>query len=188
MVTYKVPATKITIYTAAALRTILDTVQAKRPELLPWAACAAFVGARVSELAILRWENINFERGFVEVASHKIRTKSRRLVPLHDALRAWLPPFKQDSGPITDYAAPGASIARVLLDSGVELQDNGFRHSYISYRVAQINDTARVALECGNSPEIIFQHYRELVGPDEAAAWFGTKPALVPVEARAQAA
>ena len=188
MVTYKVPATKITIYTAAALRTILDTVQAKRPELLPWAACAAFVGARVSELAILRWENINFERGFVEVASHKIRTKSRRLVPLHDALRAWLPPFKQDSGPITDYAAPGASIARVLLDSGVELQDNGFRHSYISYRVAQINDTARIALECGNSPEIIFQHYRELVGPDEAAAWFGTKPALVPVEARAQAA
>ena len=118
----------------------------------------------------------NFERGFVEVASHKIRTKSRRLVPLHDALRAWLLPFKQESGPITDYAAPGASVARALLGSGVALKDNGFRHSYISYRVAQINDTARVALECGNSPEIIFQHYREIVGPDEAAAWFATIP------------
>ena len=93
MLTYKVPPTKVTIYSPADLRTILDTVHAKLPELLPWAACAAFLGTRVSELALLRWENINFERGFVEVASHKIRTKSRRLVPLHDALRAWLLPL-----------------------------------------------------------------------------------------------
>ena len=61
-------------------------------------------------------------------------------------------------------------------ETGVSPVDNGFRHSYISYRLAQINDTARVALEAGNSPEVIFQHYRELVGPDEAAAWFGVLP------------
>lgn len=180
MLAYKVPATKVAIYTPAELRTILDRVHAKLPELLPWTGCAAFLGARVSELALLRWENVNFERGFVEVASHKIRTKSRRLVPLHHALRAWLLPLKQDSGPITDYAAPGAALARALSGTGVELRDNGFRHSYITYRVAQVNDTARVALECGNSPEIIFQHYRELVAPDDATAWFGTLPTAVP--------
>ena len=65
----------------------------------------------------------------------------------------------------------------MLAETKITLQDNGFRHSYITYRVAQINDTARVALECGNSPEVIFAHYRELVGPDEATAWFSVMPA-----------
>lgn len=39
-----------------------------------------------------------------------------------------------------------------------------------------VNDTAPVALEAGNSPEAILGHYRELVGPDDAAAWFGVMP------------
>ena len=178
MVTYKEPPTKVAIYTSADLRVILDTVRASLSDLLPWVACAAFIGARVSELALLRWENINFERGFIEVASNKVRTKARRLVPLHEALRAWLLPFRQEKGPITDYADPRAAFGRVMAEAGVELKDNGFRHSYITYRVAQINDTARVALEAGNSPDVIFAHYRELVGPDEAAAWFATMPQI----------
>jgi hypothetical protein len=97
-------------------------------------------------------------------------------VPLNDALRSWLLPYRQDNGSITDYADPRAALNRVLSGTAVLLQDNGFRHSYITYRVAQISDTARVALEAGNSPDVIFAHYRELVGPDDAAAWFGTLP------------
>jgi len=34
----------------------------------------------------------------------------------------------------------------------------------------------RVALEAGNSPEVIFAHYRELVTPEAAEAWFKGKP------------
>lgn len=176
MVVYKEASTKVAIYSAGDLRVILDTMQTKRPDLLPWAACAAFLGARVSELNHLHWENINFERGFIEVASKKVRTKARRLVPLNDALRAWLLPYKKDKGPITKWPDSRAIFGRVMAETKVELKANGFRHSYITYRVAQINDTARVALECGNSPEVIFAHYRELVGPDEAAAWFATMP------------
>jgi integrase len=188
MRTYKEPPTKVAIYSAADLRTILDTVGADLPALLPWVACAAFIGARVSELAMLRWENINFERGFIEVASHKVRTKARRLVPLHDALRAWLLPRRQKEGPITGYADPRAAFGRVMEATKVKLQDNGFRHSYITYRVAQINDTARVALEAGNSPDVIFAHYRELVAPDEALAWFSVVPAALPAPQLASAA
>jgi hypothetical protein len=36
-------------------------------------------------------------------------------------------------------------------------------HSYISYRIAEVKNAARVALEAGNSPAIIFRHYRKLV-------------------------
>jgi hypothetical protein len=32
---------------------------------------------------------------------------------------------------------------------------------------------AQVALEAGNSPQMIFRHYRELVRPADAEKWFG---------------
>jgi hypothetical protein len=32
-------------------------------------------------------------------------------------------------------------------------------------------------MEAGNSPQMIFKHYRELVRPNEAKAWFGLMPA-----------
>ncbi len=53
---------------------------------------------------------------------------------------------------------------------------NALRHSFISYRVAETQDVPQVALEAGNSPQIIFQHYRELVRPKEAKAWFAIDP------------
>jgi integrase len=53
---------------------------------------------------------------------------------------------------------------------------NALRHSFISYRVAQIQNVAQVALEAGNSPQMIFKHYRELVRPKEAEAWFNIVP------------
>jgi integrase len=53
---------------------------------------------------------------------------------------------------------------------------NALRHSFISYRVAQTQNVAQVALEAGNSPQMIFQHYRELVQPDAAKEWFAIAP------------
>ncbi len=53
---------------------------------------------------------------------------------------------------------------------------NALRHSFISYRVAETQDVAKVSLEAGNSPQMIFKHYRELVQPKEAKAWFALMP------------
>jgi len=54
---------------------------------------------------------------------------------------------------------------------------NALRHSYISYRVAEVQDVPKVALEAGNSGQMIFQHYREVVQPKDAKEWFGIMPA-----------
>ena len=59
---------------------------------------------------------------------------------------------------------------------GFSWAKNGLRHSFISYRLAILDDTARVALEAGNSPQVIFGHYRELVTPEAAKAWFEVMP------------
>jgi len=46
------------------------------------------------------------------------------------------------------------------------------RHSFISYRIAIVKSADQVALEAGNSPPIIFKHYRELTTEEEAEKWF----------------
>ncbi len=56
---------------------------------------------------------------------------------------------------------------------------NALRHSFISYWVARNKNVNEVAMEAGNSPEMIFKHYRELVTENEADAWFGVTPESV---------
>ena len=53
---------------------------------------------------------------------------------------------------------------------------NVLRHSFISYRIAKVKSVDQVALEAGNSPTIIFKHYRELTTEDQADAWFAILP------------
>jgi hypothetical protein len=71
---------------------------------------------------------------------------------------------------------PGAETAK---DEGWQpflWKHNALRHSFISYRVADIQNVAQVALEAGNSPQMIFKHYRELVRPAAAKEWFAIVP------------
>jgi hypothetical protein len=37
-----------------------------------------------------------------------------------------------------------------------------------------------VALEAGNSPQMIFRHYRELATPQQARTWFAIAPEQAP--------
>jgi hypothetical protein len=71
---------------------------------------------------------------------------------------------------------PGAETAQDEGWSPFLWKHNALRHSFISYRVAQTQSVAQVALEAGNSPSMIFKHYRELVQPKEAKAWFAIAP------------
>jgi len=61
---------------------------------------------------------------------------------------------------------------------------NALRHSDISYRVAEIQNVAQVALEAGNSPAITFKHYRELVTREDAEKWFNILPPGYTVSAK----
>ena len=67
-------------------------------------------------------------------------------------------------------------MGKTAQEARVTLKPNALRHSWISYRLAAIQNVAQVALEAGNSPAIIFQHYRELVRPGEATQWFAIRP------------
>jgi hypothetical protein len=64
---------------------------------------------------------------------------------------------------------------------GGKWKHNALRHSFISCRVAKNKNVNEVAMEAGNSPDMIFKHYRELVTEPEADHWFGVAPETVAV-------
>jgi len=172
MVRYKETKSDVSIFTPENIASLLKKADVS---VRPYLALGAFAGLRTAELQRLDWSEIDLDRGYVTVAASKAKTRQRRLVPISDNLKLWLTPLRQASGPVCLHTCP-QHAARTLCE-GFSWAKNGLRHSFISYRLAVLHDTARVALEAGNSPEVIFGHYRELVTPEAAQAWFDVTPA-----------
>jgi integrase len=145
-------------------------------------ALGAFAGLRSAEIERLDWAEIDLQGGMIEIKAEKTKTASRRIVPLLPNLKAWLEPHKQKSGPIWPHSHPYFHERQREAAVGAGLKawkPNALRHGFISYRLAQVQSAPQVALEAGNSPTMIFQHYRELVKPDAAAKWFSIAPASI---------
>ena len=58
-----------------------------------------------------------------------------------------------------------------------EWPHNALRHCFASYTLAAEQNAPALALEMGNSVEVIMQHYREIVTPAEAARFWNLLPA-----------
>ena len=138
----------------------------------------------MSEVSRLDWRDVRLAERLVVVEANKAKTAARRLVPICDNLAAWLAPYVRSFGPLNPSKedesnvgnALGGRIMRAARRAKVQWQRNGFRHSYISYRVATLKDAPAVALECGNSTAIIFSNYRALATEAEGREWFSVKP------------
>lgn len=172
---FKVPTKKIEIFTPEEMESILLSAQAR---ILPLIAIGGFAGFRSAEILRLDWEDIKWDRGHIELAGDKAKTNARRIVPLPDNLKAWLAPWREETGrivTITDYAGP---LGHTAIKAGIPggWRQNALRHSFISYRVTETGDVARTSLEAGNSPKVVFRNYREVVDQEAAKAWFSIKP------------
>ncbi len=173
--TFKVPDKPIEIYTPKEMRMILASTW---KSIRPLVAIGAFSGIRSAEIQRLHWDDIKWDRRHIEIAGKKAKTAARRLVPLSDNLKAWLAPWRNASGPIITLSHVPERLCVLGRKSGIPggWRKNALRHSYVSYRVALTGDVPRTALECGNSPEKIFRHYREVVTTEEAREWFSIMP------------
>ncbi len=179
---------EIEVYTADEVKRLLA---AASDELKPCIAIGAFAGLRSAEIERLSWRDIKLDQGCILVRekSHSgQRNKTgKRTVPITDNLKAWLAPVAKSDGLIWKlghdcyYHAQREAAAATKTEKldPVAWKHNGLRHSYISYRVQQTQNLPQVALEAGNSPQIINKHYREVELPDgklitakEAAEWF----------------
>ncbi|MFT4588588.1 MAG: integrase [Limisphaerales bacterium] len=180
----RVPGGDIAIFEPEEMKTILAHAH---PGLIPFLAIGAFAGIRNTQIQRLEWKDIRSEDGIIEIRAGKAKTASRRVVPLLDNLKAWLLRYEKNKGLIYKERPPDKEIHDLTesIRSSAEPESenskftwkrNALRHSFISYRVSATQNVAQVALEAGNSPQIIFSNYRELVSPKAAKAWFEIKP------------
>ena len=150
-----------------------------REEMIPYLAIGAFAGLRSAEIARLDWSEVHLtgpER-FIEVKASKSKTASRRIVPVSDNLAAWLAPHARPDGQMVPYLRFDKQLFQFIAPTaGVTWKRNALRHSFISYRVATIKNVHQVSLEAGNSANMIFKHYRQLVTETAATEWFGIMP------------
>jgi integrase len=166
---------KIGVIDSKIFSLLLTYFRSKHPEYLAPLVLAGFCGLRRAEIHEQLWSDVSLDRRFVRVSSAKRNTPARRLVPLSNSAISWLELCK----PRTDRLCANLAIDRIR-DIGraanFELPENCFRHAFISHRVAQTSNVAETALEAGNSPKIIFRHYRELFTKKEGEAWFKLGP------------
>jgi len=186
-----VPASIPTTYSRDELDILLANVT---PEYLPWLALAAWAGIRTEEICpdhksgkdALRWEDFAWERDIIIIRPEVAKTGRRRVVPILPALRAALLPIagKGRVGPFLPPHTPpkGGKLAETTRLGAFLVggwKRNALRHSFISYRAAEIG-LAQCAMEAGNSEGEARKSYNDAKGKDEAALWFSPNSLTAP--------
>jgi integrase len=156
-------------------RIMLQTANA---ELRPVVALLGFCGIRFSEAARLSWDNVFEIEGYIQLNAHRTKTAQRRLVPRFESLELWLSPYKGRTGPVWNRSkhALDSALGKLRREVGVTGLHNCLRHSYASYRLATTSNVNQLADEMGNSREIIYRNYRQLVTPANGHQWFAVIP------------
>jgi site-specific recombinase XerD len=168
----------VVIWTPEEMEKLLAAAPA---EFLPCLAVGAFAGLRSAEIERLDWKEVHMADRLIEVTARNSKCATRRLVPMVENLMAWLAPHAKQAGPLWKGGHQDFYLAqqKTAAAAGLNWKANACRHSFCSYRLAKVQSAAQVALEAGNSPTIVFRHYRELVKPADADRWFSIRPAAV---------
>ncbi len=162
------------ILTIEEAKTILSFAHEKMPRFIPWLALALFAGIRPEEADRLSWDRIDLERGIVTLDAPGSKVRRRRIVHLKPAALAWL----KLGG---DLPLPQVTRRRCLRQlrevlGWQEWKKDVLRHTAASMWLAIDPDPARVSMELGNSPSVLFRSYRELVKEPDAELFWSLTP------------
>ncbi len=169
----KVILEEIHILTTAQSQTLLEAAreQAGSP-VLAYVAIGLFAGLRAAELSLLDWDDIDLDQRTILVKAANSKTRRRRVVTVSDNLSVWLK--KAPRTKIVPESCFREHFEAVREGAGLlqEWPRNALRHSFGSYHFAQHKNENLTASEMGNSPAMIYRHYRALVTPKDAKAFW----------------
>ena len=135
-----------------------------------------FAGLRRSELLSLDWSEVSASE--IVIRGAKAKTRQRRIVAISDNLAVWLQPHRRASGRVAPFLQNAwyRSLEAIAESAGLTLPPNVLRHSFGSYHFAHHRNENLTAVEMGNSPAMVFQHYRAVVTPETAARFWSLVP------------
>lgn len=173
--------TKVEIYSPEQITTILNACVQYDCALIPVVVLGCFLGLRPNEIhgeearyAPLSWESIDWERGEIHVEGQKVRGLNVRDLKIPDNAMKWLLPFRKCKGIIwTREKSYNRRLKKLINNKAAQtVVYDGFRHSYASYRIRQLNgDLNKLAEEMGNSPSEIINSYKRNVRDEDVIRW-----------------
>jgi integrase len=159
---------------------VAQLLNAAPQHLVPLLALGAFAGIRTAELLRLSWEDIDLARGHLNIPASKAKSAKRRLIVMEPCLREWLRPYAGSTGliwPWQEHRRIHAATSLLSRNLGVTWTKNALRHSFASYHLAKYQNAPRTSLDMGHATaQMIFQHYREVVTPEEAERYWQIFP------------
>jgi len=162
-------------------------------EFRPWLVLGCFAGMRPEEIAPghckksakrgLHCEEINFQFGVIHIAPEVSKVDFPRVIPMSDALRAWLEWAGIREGMTGPVCLKNPTRTGELARLGKLVFGGGWskdicRHSYGSYRNAQLRTLAQVAEEMGTSVAMLHRHYHNPQPEELGNQWFAMRPAV----------
>ncbi len=176
--------TEPVVFSPKAFSRIIEAATPESFQIL--LAIGAFAGIRSEECCKLKWEDFDWDSGFIFLRKNIVKGKAsqrhQRQVPIADNLAEWLAPHRHNRGLICPYKTPKVASGykdRLARKLGIKWVKNGLRKSWISYQLALTQDAGKVARWAGNSPSVIASNYEKLVTPEAAREWFSIRPQTV---------
>ena len=160
------------IYTPAEMQKILDALPSRWTSLV---VLGAFAGLRTAEIHRLDWRDFNFEDKIITVEKHQAKVGKRRIVRMSPQLTAWLKPLAKKEGFVCPHFSHDSTLnmefekERGKID--VPKVPNGNRHSYATYRLAEVKIPSEVAWEMNTSERKLRDNYLALVNERELSEW-----------------
>lgn len=162
-------------------------------EFRPWLVLGCFAGLRPEEIAPgpaakstkrgIHCEEIDFRFGVIRIAAEVSKVGFPRVVPLSEAARAWLQWAGITEGMTGPVCLRNPSQAFELRRLGKIVFAGPWpkdicRHSYGSYRNAQLRSLAQVAEEMGTSVSMMHRHYHNPQPQEIGNQWFAMRPGV----------
>lgn len=183
--TRRVPTT----YSPQELKILLTECRRIAPEYVPWMVLCSFSGLRSEEVcpdednpkAALLWNDFNWERKVIIVRPETAKMGFRRVIPISPVVEAWIKPLAKHEGlvgpkiPCYRIKIGRDSLTAIFAAKIGGWKVNALRHSFISYRAAQVG-LASTAMEAGNSEAEAKRSYNDAKSAQDAEDWFNVFP------------
>lgn len=165
--------------------------QVEDGRLLRYFTLCLLAGLRPGEAARLDPAAVVMTRGGRISVTLSKRRRRGRAVPISPTFRAWWSAAPQTPAPLFDWERDRVAFDEIreragLIQRGtggdrkklvVRLwQDDICRHTWISWRLAELKDEAQVALEAGTSVQMIHEHYLQWLDAKSVKALAAMRP------------
>jgi len=147
-------------------------------ECLPYVAIGTFAGVRPQEIERLDWRQVSFESKTITILAPDAKNRSRRVVDMSPNLIAWLAPIAQRDGDVFPYLIRNGRSRMRRAMGLAKWPHDVMRHSFGSYHFAKHRSEHETVFQMGHGKDtdVFFSHYRALVQPEAADAFWNIFP------------